>query len=284
MQTVKIIKNEIQTVQQVKNMLTSLQELYVNRMQKVKDSILLSRDYYEGLFYILAEVLHEKEMRFTNKGQEGTSQNKQLVILFSGSKKFAGSINRKVFNDFQQYIRENTCEIIIIGKIGRELFAQHDIKNPYDYFDWAEDSNKTETIHTIARKITQYPIVKLFFAQYVNLTFQKSLQVNLYEGLKDEIMKKQREKSQYIYEPNKKKVTEFFETRVLEAYLYHTLQELYLALIGSRVFRMEESSTNAKKLLKVLDHLHVVTIKNRKNRNQLSNVTRITNIRRSYSI
>lgn len=284
MQTEKVIKNEIQTVQQVKNMLTSLQELYVNRMQKVKDSILLSRDYYEGLFFILAEVLHEKEMHFTSDPHTGISQNKQLVILFSGSKKFAGSVNRTVFNDFQKYIRENKCEIIIIGKIGRDLLAQHDIKNPYDYFDWAEDSNKTETIRTIAKIITQYSIVKLFFAQYINLTYQKSLQVNLYEGLKDEIMKKHVIKSRYIYEPDKTKVTSFFETRVLEAYLYHTLQELYLALIGSRVYRMEESSINAKKLLKVLDHLHTVTAKNRKNRDQLSNVTRVVNIKKSYSI
>ena len=284
MQTEKVIKNEIQTVQQVKNMLTSLQELYVNRMQKVKDSILLSRDYYEGLFFILAEVLHEKEMHFTSDPHTGISQNKQLVILFSGSKKFAGSVNRTVFNDFQKYIRENTCEIIVIGKIGRDLLAQHDIKNPHEFFDWAEDSNKTETIRTIAKRITQYSIVKLFFAQYINLTYQKSLQVNLYEGLKDEIMKKHVVKSKYIYEPDKTKVTSFFETRVLEAYLYHTLQELYLALIGSRVYRMEESSVNAKKLLKVLDHLHTVTSKNRKNRDQLSNVTRVVNIKKSYSI
>ncbi len=284
MQSEKVIKNEVQTVQQVKNMLTSLQELYVNRMQKVKDSILWSRDYYEGLFNVLAEVLHEREVRFAINTHSEASKKNQLIILLSGSKKFAGSVNREVFNAFHRYIHENPCDIIIVGKIGHDLMVQHDIRDPYKYFDWAEDANKTETIRALAHTITQYPVVKLFFAQYVNLTSQKSTQVNLYEGLKDEILKKQIQKSKYIYEPNKEKVTSFFETTVLEAYLFHTLQELYLALMGSRVFRMEESSTNAKKLLKVLDHLAVVTRKSRKNRHQISNIARIVNIKKTYTV
>lgn len=280
MQTEKNLKAELQTVHEVKNMLTSLQELYVNRMQKVKDSILTSREYYQGVFSILAEVLHEREIQFTQSSKQKVKQS-TLVILFSGSKKFAGSVNREVFNSFKKYIQTNICDIIVLGKIGRDLLIQHDIQNTYTHYEWAEDGKSTEIIQTIARCITKYSSVKLFFAQYVNLTSQKTLEVNLYEGLQRDIVKNQTPKSEYIFEPDKLKVTNFFETRVLEAYLFHTLQELYLALMGSRVYRMEESSTNAKKLIKVLEHLNMVTHKTGKNRDQLSNITRIMNIKRS---
>ncbi len=280
MQTEKNLKAELQTVHEVKNMLTSLQELYVNRMQKVKDSILTSREYYQGVFSILAEVLHEREIQFTQSSKQKVKQS-TLVILFSGSKKFAGSVNREVFNSFKKYIQTNICDIIVLGKIGRDLLIQHDIQNTYTHYEWAEDGKSTEIIQTIARCITKYSSVKLFFAQYVNLTSQKTLEVNLYEGLQRDIVKNLTPKSEYIFEPDKLKVTNFFETRVLEAYLFHTLQELYLALMGSRVYRMEESSTNAKKLIKVLEHLNMVTHKTGKNRDQLSNITRIMNIKRS---
>lgn len=275
---------EVQTVYEVKNMLTSLQELYVNRMQKVRNSIVLSREYYEGLFAILTEVMHEKEMRFKASHQQDGAEQKQLVIVLSGSRKFAGAVNNEVFNAFREYIKSNICDVIVVGKIGHDLMSQHNISHPFTYYDWNEEIHKDEVISTIAHTLTQYPVVKLFCAQYLNLISQKAHEVDIYEGLEQSASHRKIEKNMYIYEPDKTRVTNFFETRVLEAYLYHTFQELYLALMGSRVFRVEESSTNANRLIKVLEHLEVASRKKKKNKDQLANVSRIMNIKRSYAV
>lgn len=281
MQSEKNIKSDIEAVRQVKSMLNALQGVYVGRMQKVKTSILQSRQYYEGLFDILAEMLVERESFLIKHPKKSGMRDQQLTVLFTGSDKFAGSINREVFHSFLRYVSANKCEAIVIGKIGKDLTQQYDLKLNFKYVDWHEGSDITRTVEEIAHHIIQYSTVRMFFAQYINLSSQEYVEVDLYKGLRDHVEQQEGTTMRYIFEPEKDRVINFFETKVLESFLLHTFQELYLALMGSRVFRMEESSTNANKLTRVLEQIKRDVHKDRKFRSQLANLTRISSIRRS---
>lgn len=280
MQTERSIKQDVESVEQVLQMLTSLQELYVSRMQKMKTSILQSRDYYQGLFQILGQMFLEREALLAKHSHPRGAKDSKLAVLFTGSNKFAGSINREIFASFKEYIESDNCQIVVIGRIGKDLIQQYNLHITYDYLEWGEGSNTITLVEDIARRIVRYSTVRLFFAQYVNLTSQRFLQIDLYKGIKEQVESQKSTGISYIFEPEKPEVIKFFETRVLESYILHTLQELYLALMGARVFRMEESSTNAKKLLRVMDRVRVTVKKERHFRSQISNITRIANVKR----
>ncbi len=237
--------NTLKTVTQV------YQEIAVMKMQKVRGSVLVTRDYYTKLSEIFYDVkrsynkelkkLLAKEKKKTHKVDKET----RLSILLSPNTKLYGEIVYKVVRHFINDIKKNNDEITIIGKLGKELFTNEQLSRPYTYFEIPDSEIRMDDLRAIISHISTFDKINVYYPKFENIVSQRSATESV-SG--DEPMNKGEDLNYrervYLFEPNLNSILLYFKTQMISSLFKQTVHESQLARFASRVRAMEEALDN----------------------------------------
>lgn len=255
MQERKKILEEIELVDNLKMLAQAYQEISVIKMQYIRNSVLKNRDFLSELsevFYHVKQsykkqieaMMQKKKITDPKAFSTLTKNNKTVSVFISGNAKMYGDIIKKIFNVFVQQVKLSGTEVVIVGKVGKELFDERKIPTPYTYFEIPDADFRFDDLKPLIEYILPYQKVYVFYGKFINIISQDA-QASSISGeqpfLPTAITNVE---LKYLFEPSLEKILNFFETQIFSFLLKQTMHESQLARYASRIKAMEEALIN----------------------------------------
>ncbi len=253
----KIIAENLEALNSLKNLAESYEEIAVIRMQKIKDSVLKTRDFLQDLSDVFVDLKssYDREVKdLLDKRKSGSKtilpllrkNGRTLMVYLSSNGRLYGAVTQKTYklllNDLRKPEAEN-ADLLIIGNAGREMFEASGFKKPFTYFDLPDIGVDISHIKELMTKFLQYEQVHVYYGKFDNVVNQTPIGTsitgeNIFES---EVVKPIKREDMFIFEPVLEKIFYFFETQIIANLFSQTLLENQLARHASRVNAMEEA-------------------------------------------
>lgn len=281
MQNKNQIEEEIAFVKTLKMISQAYQEISIMRMQKIRDKVLQTREFMTSLYGVFYDVRHSYDRYLEYVQNEKFSldlnpysllprNNKKLTVLLSGNEKMNGDILSKVFKSFYEYISTEEgkkTDLLIVGKIGKEMMKQRDAERPFEFFQIPDNSTNMEDLKTLLKRFISYQEINVFYGKFRNIVNQDAVNSNITgdkpfdedsiheedteKGQEQEKKRKQEEglldpDRRFLYEPAIEELIFYFETQVFGALFNLIISESRLSRYASRIKSMEDSLANIK--------------------------------------
>lgn len=288
----KIIEDQ-ELVGTLKMLAEAYEEISVLKMQKVRGSVLTTREFLDGLSQVFVDVKKsygrrlqkliekrkiEPHTSFTTKANNG----KTLSVLLSANSKFYGDIVRKVFDLFIENVRKNKTDILVIGRTGKEMMEQAGVTEQYSYVDIPDGEVELDELKPVIDTLVQYEKVDVYYGRFSNMINQLPTVANVsgQSILEAQETDKNHEVIAFAFEPSLEKILDFFENQVFVSLFKQTINESELARLASRIRAMEEALGNIEKFEPLLGQESRTLHKAQQNKKQLEVMTSISFLRR----
>lgn len=265
----KIIAENIEALNSLKELAESYEEIAVIRMQKIKDSVLKTRDFLTDLSDVFVDLKssYDREVReLLAKQKKGDKSilpllqknGKTLMVYLSSNGRLYGSVTQKTYRLLMQDLRKpeaQNSDLMIIGNAGKEMFEGSGFKKPYSYFDLPDIGVEMDHIKQLIQKFLQYDRVHVYYGKFDNVVNQTPIGTsitgeNIFES---EVLVPIAREDRFIFEPILEKIFYFFETQIIANLFSQTLLENQLARHASRVNAMEEALVHIEEESKKLN-------------------------------
>lgn len=269
----KLIEEDLASLNSIKDLAESYEEIAVIRMQKIKDSVIRTRGFLVALSDIYVDLkasynLEVQDLIKRMKRKEKTllqglqKNGKVLLVYLSSNGKLYGSVTQKTYRLFTSDLKkpENVnCDIIIIGSAGKEMFEESSVKRPYKYFEIPDTRVKLEHIKKLMNEFMQYEKVYIYYGKFGNVVNQNPISSSITgeDIFETEVPSITRREDKFIFEPTLEKIYHFFETQIMANLFSQTLLENQLARHASRVNSMEAALINIEDETKKLKKMQV---------------------------
>jgi ATP synthase F1 gamma subunit len=256
----KVVK-DIEFTSTLKLLAKAYEEISVIKMQRVKSSVLTTREFIEDLNQVFVDVRSSYEAQIKgmmNKNKKSKNQlsfstqrknGKEVLVFIAADEKLYGDIVKKVFHLFTFYLKqrqdkEQPVDIVIVGKYGKELFDSLHNNLAYTYIEIPDTYVKLTDLKPIIDIIADYETVNVFYGKFGNVVNQEATATDVtgapFLGLEQKIDKK----IHYFFEPSLQEILRFFETQVFASLFQQTMHESELSRLASRIKAMEDALSN----------------------------------------
>jgi F0F1-type ATP synthase gamma subunit len=237
----KIIAENLEALNSLKDLAESYEEIAVIRMQKIKDSVLKTRDFLADLSDVFVDLKSSydrdvKELLEKRKSGNKTilpllqKNGKTLMVYLSSNGRLYGSVTQKTYKLFIEDLKKpesQNADLMIIGTAGRDMFNSSSYARPYTYFDIPDIGVEVDHIKQLMLKFLQYEKVHVYYGKFDNVINQTPIGTsitgeNIFET---ETLKPISREDRFIFEPVLEKIFYFFETQIIANLFSQTLLE-----------------------------------------------------------
>lgn len=262
----------------------SYEEISVMKMQKIRDVVLSTREFFEELSHVYThvKVSYKEELkpegrihRFFFKSRPTIPKKGSVAVLLSANTKLHGSIIDEVFEDFKRNLSHDESDIMIVGRLGRDFYKSLPAPlggRKYLYFEVPDMGFRLNDLQTLIYQLSKYERITVFHGRYESIMKQSSI-ISQVSG--DEIAEQKstlEDKTKYIFEPSLETIIKFFQTYIFSAIFKQTMHEGQLARFASRITAMERALSAIEKenvtLTTRLKHSHALI----ENKDQLEKI------------
>lgn len=251
----KQLSEEIKSVKDIRTLVETYQEIAAIRMQRVKSSVLKNREFLDELSEVYNHVKYSYEHEIKaivksktkhNKGIKKISSSdtvlakngKRVAVLLSSNTGLYGDIIRKTFQYFVEYVSKNDVDLVIIGKVGQQLFKDLGTQKEFTPYIISDSSVLAEDLVDITLNLLAYDDIKVFHGKFSTVLTQIPSKSSIPGDMvraEDTSMVDIR----YIFEPSLEEVLVFFETEILATIFEQTVHESNLSKFASRMISLD---------------------------------------------
>lgn len=245
------IESEIEFTETLKTITETYQELSALKMQKIRQSVLNTRDFLNEVanVYQQVRISYKRKVEKLAKKQQAKIKkagSKKALLLLSPNAKLYGDIGKRVFELFGQQDLRN-YDLYIFGKVGKELFDQLKLPYQFVYADFPDSTAALGKMDVIFSQFGKYDSINIVFGRYLSLVNQQADVVNINGELIDQTSESEIKKERRFYfEPELESVVVFFNQQISGALLKQSIHESQLAGYAARINTMEEALQNIK--------------------------------------
>lgn len=283
MQSKQTVQNEFAVIGTLKTLAQAYEQISVMRIQRVRGSVLTTRDFLTGLADIYKDVKrsYKDEVERLNKHHKnhkimlsGLAKNgKTVSVLLSSNNKLYGDIVSRVFNLFAQDVKQDpNIDIAVIGKIGKSMVDTRLKERPYTYFDLPDQSASLTDLAPIFKFVVNYEKILVYYGRFLNIVSQEPAvsEISGEESLIDQPIEKEEKEGRtpFFFEPNLQKILGFFEDQVFASILKQVVDESELSRLASRIKSMEDSLMSIEKQEQILKKVYLRTLRLSENNKQ----------------
>jgi len=253
----KKILEDLEALNTIKNLAESYEEVAVVRMQKIKDSVLKTRDFLSEISDVFVDLKssYDREIKellaLSKKGDKTIipslqKNGKSLMVYLSSNGKLYGAVTQKTFRLFMQDLKKpdsNDAEIVIIGSAGKEMYVSSGFEKKFEYVEIPDTTVDVDHIKQLMQKFLQYQKVHVYYGKFDNVIRQNPIATSISgdDVFETEVVTETAREDRFIFEPSLEKILHFFETQIMANLFSQTLLENQLARHASRVNAMEEA-------------------------------------------
>ena len=284
----KKLLEDLEALNTIKNLAESYEEVAVVKMQKIKDSVLKTRDYLADLSDVFVDLKasYNREIQdLIAKRKKGDTtilpnlqkNGKTLMVYLASNGRLYGAVTQKTFRLFISDLRKPesaNVEVAIIGSAGKEMFEASGANRPFKYFELPDTNVEMEHIKELMQLFIQYEKVHVYYGKFGNVVTQSPVGTSITgdDIFEAEVAETPRE-DRFIFEPTLEKILHFFETQIVANLFSQTLLENQLARHASRVNAMEEALGHIEEETKRLNKLGNAIRHRMQNKKQLETVS-----------
>ena len=289
----KKILEDLEALNSIKNLAESYEEVAVVRMQKLKDSVLQTRDYLADLsdVYVDLKASYEREVKDLiarrKKGDKTIlpilqKTGGKLIVYLSSNGKLYGAVTGKTFRLFIDGLKQSppNTDVVIIGSAGKEMYENSGLGKKYEYFEIPDTSVDITHIKQIMQKFLQYEQVSVYYGKFGNVVTQTPISTSISgeDIFETEVPSPTPRQDKFIFEPTLEKIFHFFETQIMTNLFSQTLLENQLARHASRVNAMEEALVHIEDESKRLDRMKNTLKHQMQNKKQLETMSGVLSL------
>lgn len=253
----KVIFEELEALNSLKDLAESYEEIAVVRMQKIRDSVLKTRDFLADISDVFVDLkssynIEVKDlMNRIKTGDHGLlptlqKKDKTLLVYLSSNGGLYGAVTQKTYKLFMQELSKtdrDKTDIVVIGNAGRMMFEGSGANRPFEYFEIPDTSVSVLHIKNLMQKFLQYENVNIFYGKFGNVVRQSPIETSITgeDIFETETIAQVPREDRFIFEPTLQKIFHFFQTQIMANLFSQTLLENQLARHASRVNAMEEA-------------------------------------------
>jgi F0F1-type ATP synthase gamma subunit len=282
----KEIKDRISELDGLKTLIQTYEEIAAMRMRSTRSSVLLNRDFNEGLIFIFQRIKSSYKDQIAllvkTKKRKSAKESDKLsllqrngrtnLVLISANTKLYGDILQKTYNSFVDYIQKNQgapIDITIIGRVGKALFEEDFPGKKYLYAEFPDNEVPTDNLTKLVKHLIEYEKIYFFFGKFQTVASQVSAVLDVYgqemEGAKESHMK-------YLFEPSLEDILVLFESEIFASIIEQTLRESILAKFASRMVTLDSAAERIVEDLKKVEQERRIARHRAQNKKQFEGV------------
>ena len=262
MASLKEVKSRILSVNSTQQITKAMKMVAAAKLRRAQDRVIQLRPYSDKLRTILNNL--SSSSGSNSKLLEERKINKVLLIVVGSDKGLCGSFNSSVIKYTNQLIESNykkhyENKKLTILPIGKKMFDHYKKRNflildkfwsilkKSSYDDVAGISNflMNEFI------LENYDKIDIIFNEFKNVAVQNTM-TSTFLPVNEENDDKDKNDTNYIFEPNQKDILNKLIPKALTANLFKTILESNASEQGARMTAMSQATDNATELLKEL--------------------------------
>src|SRR5260221_2197297 len=255
----KLVLEDLEALNSLKDLAQSYEEIAVIRMQNIKDSVLKTRDFLSDISDIFVDLKssYEREVKDLiariKRGEKTLlpalqKNGKTLLVYLSSNGRLYGSVTQKTFKLFMQDLAKPdsiAADIVVIGNAGREMFegSLTGKSRKFQYFEVPDTNVDINHIKNLMQTFLLYEKVYIYYGKFGNVVKQSPIATSITgeDIFETEVINPTPREDRFIFEPTLEKIFHFFETQIMANLFSQTLLENQLARHASRVNAMEEA-------------------------------------------
>src|SRR5258708_9930136 len=190
----KIILEDLEALNSLKDLAQSYEEIAAIRMQKIKDSVLKTRDFLTKLsdVYVDLKSSYVREVKeLVEKRKKGDKTimpilqktGKTLLVYLSSNGRLYGSVTKKTFDLFIEDLKkakQDEVDTVIIGRAGKEMYEASSVgERPFEFFEIPDAHVKVDHIKTLMQKFIQYEKVYVYYGKFGNVITQSPIETSI---------------------------------------------------------------------------------------------------------
>jgi ATP synthase F1 gamma subunit len=285
----KLILEELEALNSIKDLAESYEEIAAMEMQKIRDSVLRTRDYLVQLSDVFVDLKasYTREVKdLLEKRKKGDKnlapilqkKGKVLLVYLSSNGKLYGAVTQQTFRLFMEDLKKpeaKTADIAIIGSAGKEMYESAHASRPFDYFEIPDSKVDVEHIKKLMQKFLHYETVHVYYGKFGNVVKQTPVATSITgeDIFENENITQTPREDRFIFEPTLEKIFHFFETQIMTNLFSQTLLENQLARDVSRVNAMEEALINIEEQTRILNKVKNRMRHSLQNKKQLETIS-----------
>ncbi len=285
----KLILEEMQALGSLKDLAQNYEEIAATRMQKIKDSVLTSRDFLSELSDIFVDLKasYPKEIKDILKlRKEGDAtlptilqkNGKILMVYLSSNGRLYGPVTKKTFDLFISSLQtrdKSKVDVLVIGTTGKELYENSSHKIPYQYYDLSDETIDSDNLKYLVNIYIKYEEVHVYYGKFGNVVKQSPISTSITgeDIFEADVPSTVKREDRFIFEPFFEQVFYFFETQIMASLFRQIFHENQLARQASRVNAMEEALIHIEEETKKLEHEKIRLKHNVQNKKQLETIS-----------
>lgn len=238
-------------------------EIAATKMQRVRDSVVKSREYVDGINVIFGDIktTYEVEIKRISKGNREKSlrkhNGKTAVVFISANTGLYGDIVRRVFYKFVEDVKKSPADAVIVGKSGKKMVTEEGVNlENANYFDYPDDAIDFEALKPIMTLLTQYEKVVVHYGKFESIVNQTPTASDITGGSStgpQVASNNPAAATSYLIEPTLEEVMTFFENEIITSVFVQTVHESQLAKFASRMLYMDSANQRIKDQIKATE-------------------------------
>lgn len=247
---IKKIDEEIQDLNGMKTLVQTYEEIAATRMQKIKTSVLTTRNFLESLYKIYTHVKfsHNKLIKKLEKKEKKNTKERAVAVLLTANTGLYGGIIKGTYKLFAENIGTETTDIAVVGEVGKKLIERDKDKlgiTDYKYFEISDGTSDPSDFTNLISFIIQYDSVDVYHGKFGSLLNQIPVKENV-TGEMPESERKIVEEAQYIFEPSVESIVKYFESEIMASVFEQSIHESNLSKYASRMINLDRAVVNIK--------------------------------------
>lgn len=279
------MKSRVQLTEQItwltglKDLVTIYEEIAASRMNRIRKSVLENRDFLIDIATVFEEVkvsyqkeierlMKQKKINDMTKLSILKHNGKTITVFLSANAGLYGDIIGKTYRNFKRFVTSNQTDIVITGRLGKQLFVSEFPGLRFHYVEMADHGFDKDTLQQILALILPYKNVYVFHGKFETILHQEASVSHLTGDTAISVEKVS--SKQYFFEPDLEKILLFFEEEILSSLFEQTVYESHLAKYASRMVTLDQASEGIRLALKKTQLLERLTRHQEQNKKQLN--------------
>lgn len=257
----KKVKFKAEDLTIFKTVISTYEIITATAMQRVRSSVLASREFNADLDTVFKEVRasyqnqlvkleRRRKLVYSLIPAAFRKSAKTIYVLLSANTGLYGDIIPKTFELFlNETDRNKPDDLAVIGKIGQTLFKTVRPKTGFEYFDFPDTGVSATALKNICEHLKSYREVVVFHGSFKSILTQIPVFASVSGSVRSSETPEMKVETRYRFEPALSAIFKFFETEIFSILVEQVFHESRLAKLASRLILLDSASANADRYL-----------------------------------
>lgn len=264
MATLRDIRQRISGVKNTQKITKAMKMVAAAKLRRAQDAIIAARPYARKMGELLSHLSGQVDVTKYPQFEQREVKNVAIVVV-TADRGLCGAFNSNVIKAAVNHINANYAEmqkagkvkLICVGKKANDFFGKRDYKVISKHVGIFNQLNFTVAKTIVTQLVNgfinaDYDKVEIISNEFKNAVSQKLTVSQFLPVMQEEAKDKKHTATDYIYEPTSDEIVGALVPKHLNFQMWRVLLDSNAAEQGARMTAMENASTNARDLIRIL--------------------------------